>query len=32
LLNTVPNTELESGIVAGESTEGAALADNGDEL
>jgi hypothetical protein len=31
-LNTVPNTELESGIVAGESTEGAALADNGDEL
>jgi hypothetical protein len=32
LLNTVPNTELESGIVAGETAEGAALADNGDEL
>ncbi len=32
LLNTVPNTELEGGVVAGESTEGAALADNGDEL
>jgi hypothetical protein len=32
LLNTVPTTELESGIVAGESSEGASLADNGDEL
>jgi hypothetical protein len=32
LLNTVPDTELEGGIVAGESTEGASLADNGDEL
>ena len=32
LLNTVPNTELEGGVVAGESTVGAALADNGDEL
>ena len=32
LLNTVPVTELEGGTVAGSTTHGAGLADNGDEL
>jgi hypothetical protein len=32
LLNTVPDTELEGGTVAGESRAGASLADNGDDL
>jgi hypothetical protein len=31
-LNTVPETELEGGTVAGSTSVGAALADNGDDL
>jgi hypothetical protein len=32
LLNTVPTQQDEDGNVSGSTTEGAALADNGDEL
>jgi hypothetical protein len=32
LLNTVPTLQDEEGTVSGSTTEGAALADNGDEL
>ncbi len=32
LLNTVPTLQEEDGSVSGSTTEGAALADNGDEL